>query len=106
MPKRRPPAAKAQRRNSGSLALAADCSLPQAAALRSKLARLVTRVSTVTLDASAVTRVDTASLQLLVAFVQDRRKRGREVVWRNVAPAFHEAADLLGLSAALGSASV
>lgn len=105
MPKRRPTAAKTKRANAGSLALAADCSLPQAAALRAKLARLLTRASTVTLDAGAVTRIDTASLQLLTAFVRDRRNRGRAVVWRNLPPAFHEAAGLLGLSTVLGSTS-
>ncbi|MGH8270016.1 MAG: STAS domain-containing protein, partial [Steroidobacteraceae bacterium] len=48
-------------------------------------------------DASALQRIDTAALQLLAAFVRDRRTAGRAVDWRGGTAALESAAALLGL---------
>jgi anti-anti-sigma regulatory factor len=53
------------------------------------------------LDGAAVTEVDTAGLQLLVAFVRDARAAGRDVAWVHPAPAVTALARTLGLSGAL-----
>src|SRR5579884_4129221 len=78
--------------------LVAECSIQDTPALKQTLARHL-RVSTpVILDASSVRRIDTASLQLLLAFVLDRAARGRSIGWRGVSASFVDAAQRLGLA--------
>jgi anti-anti-sigma regulatory factor len=84
-----------------AFALPAECTLAGAADLKTNLAPLVSHGAPVTLDGSSVQRIDTASLQLLVAFMRDRRANGLPVEWAGQAPAFRDALSLLGLSAAL-----
>jgi anti-anti-sigma regulatory factor len=55
-----------------------------------------------TLDASAVTRVDAAALQLLCATFAAARASSARVEWRTAAPAVIEGARILALSEALG----
>ena len=86
----------------GELALDSDCSLTAADALKAALAALLEAPQTVTLDAGAVQRIDTAALQLLAAFVRDRRLGGRTVAWRGAAQALQPAARLLGMEGILG----
>jgi ABC-type transporter Mla MlaB component len=100
----RPAGSKATTRRTherGSLLLAAECTVAEADALKSELGSRLQRSQTVTLDVSAVQRIDTAGLQLLAAFVRDRRTAGRAVAWRGRASALETAADLLGLRAML-----
>jgi ABC-type transporter Mla MlaB component len=56
----------------------------------------------VTLDVSAVERVDTATMQLLCAFVRDRGGRKQNVTWRGESQALQDAVRLLGVGALLG----
>lgn len=84
-------------RGDGALILAAECTVAEADALKSALALRVDESEAVTLDVSALQRIDTAGLQLLAAFVRDRRTAGRTVAWRGRAPALETAAGLLGL---------
>jgi ABC-type transporter Mla MlaB component len=86
-----------QGRRKNPLLLAAECTVAGADALKSELGRLLQRSEPVTLDVSAVQRIDTAGLQLLAAFVRDRRTAGRTVAWRGRASALETAAGLLGL---------
>lgn len=81
----------------GSLLLAAECTVAAAEALKSELARRLQQSQPVTLDVTALQRIDTAGLQLLAAFVRDRRTAGRSIVWRGRASALETAAGLLGL---------
>ena len=81
----------------GSLALAAECTVAEADALKSELMRRLDEPEPVTVDVSALQRIDTAGLQLLAAFVRDRRTAGRAVAWRGRASALDSAAGLLGL---------
>lgn len=83
------------------LALPAECVIAGAADLRTALQAAVSEQRTTTLDASAVQRIDTAGLQLLAAFVRDRRAASRQVAWAGASPAFIERAKLLDLQAAL-----
>jgi len=84
-------------RNDGTLTLGADCTVAEADALKSALASRVAETGAVTLDVSALQRIDTAGLQLLAAFVRDRRAAGRAVAWGGRASALETAAHLLGL---------
>ncbi len=56
----------------------------------------------ITLDGTAVTRIDTAGLQLLLAFVIDRQRAGLATRWHSPTPALRDAAELAGLAEALG----
>ena len=82
----------------GALLLAADCTVAQADTLKSELERRLQEPAPVTLDVGALQRIDTAGLQLLAAFVRDRRTAGRAVTWRGEAASLTTAASLLGLS--------
>lgn len=80
-----------------SVTLAANCSIKEVAALRESLCAVLNAQEPVSIDASAVERIDTATLQLLYAFVRDRFAADREVVWQGVTGQLSEAARLLGV---------
>lgn len=82
--------------------LASNCSVKDAAALKSSLCAFSNHGDAVTLDVSAVERVDTATMQLLCAFVRDRSGRNQSVAWRGESAALQDAVRLLGVSALLG----
>ena len=86
---------------SGAFAVAAECTVADAGALKSGLAKLLDTPEAVTLDIGAVQRIDTAGLQVIATFVRERESLGRAVEWRGAAPAMTAAANLLGLSALL-----
>ncbi len=83
------------------LTLQTECTLADAATLKSDLCARLSQVETVILDAGSVERIDTSSLQLLAAFVRDRRLAGRAVKWHAVSSAVDSAARLLGMDAML-----
>lgn len=82
------------------LVLPADLRIADLGAVQSNLKSLFASVE-VALDASGVERVDTAALQLLVAFRREAKARGMAPAWRNVSTVLREAASLLGLTNAL-----
>jgi anti-anti-sigma regulatory factor len=84
------------------LQLPAECAIANAAELRALLLDAVDEQPSTTLDASAVRRIDTAGLQLLAAYVCERRSAARPVTWSGVPASLAERAALLGLHAALG----
>jgi ABC-type transporter Mla MlaB component len=86
---------------SGAFAVAAECTVADASSLKAGLAKLLDESGIVTLDVSAVQRIDTAGLQVIAAFVRERESEGRQVEWRGSAPALTAAAKLLGLSSFL-----
>jgi ABC-type transporter Mla MlaB component len=100
---RAPKAARAcaSRAPSGVFALAAECTIADIAPLQVSLTRLLEHPSPVTLDVNAVQRIDTASMQLVAAFVRERESHGRQIEWRGSAPVFGSAARLLGLASML-----
>jgi ABC-type transporter Mla MlaB component len=82
--------------------LAANCSVKDAAALKTSLCAFGHESIDVTLDVSAVERVDTATMQLLCAFVRDRSGRKQNVTWRGESQALQDAVRLLGVGELLG----
>ena len=95
------PGAVTDKTGSGEFAVAAECTVADASTLKAGLARLLDDSGVVTLDVSAVQRIDTAGLQVLATFVRERESRGRQVEWHGTAPALSAAAKLLGLSSLL-----
>jgi phospholipid transport system transporter-binding protein len=65
--------------------------------LKAALARLLREPRSVGLEVGSLQRIDTAAVQLLAAFVRDRRAAGLPFEWRGRAPALDAAAGLLGL---------
>jgi ABC-type transporter Mla MlaB component len=84
------------------IVLAANCSVKDAASLKTSLCAVANESAAVTLDASAVERVDTATMQLLCAFARDRNARKQSIVWRGQSQALHDAIRLLGVGSLLG----
>jgi phospholipid transport system transporter-binding protein len=87
---------------STTLALAAECMVSDASSLKDSLAALLDEPLSVTLDLTALQRIDTAGLQVITAFVRERAGHGRSVQWQGTAPALTSAAQLLGLTSLLG----
>jgi ABC-type transporter Mla MlaB component len=81
--------------------LPAECTVEDAGLLKERLMQVLGFPQTVTLDCSAVQRIDTATLQMLVAFARDRRAEGLPVDLSGDGAAFKNAASLLGLSSLL-----
>lgn len=91
--------AAAKRPRSQPARLAADCTIAQAGAIKTRLARELAKPAPVALDLAAVRRIDTAGLQVLAAFIRERRAAGREVSCHGATEAFLVTATLLGLGA-------
>jgi len=87
------------------VSLPAECVIASATALRDVLLERAGDAGTVQIDASSVQRVDTASLQVMAAFVRDRRNDGLSFEWLGVPACLTEAATLLDLTNAQGLAS-
>jgi phospholipid transport system transporter-binding protein len=87
---------------SSPIALRAECLIGTVDELRAELSSQLTLEGSVTIDAAAVERIDTASMQLLAAFARDRRAAGLSVEWAAVPATVAEAATLLNLTHALG----
>jgi anti-anti-sigma regulatory factor len=96
-----PAADTGHKTGSGSFAVAAECTVADASSLKTGLAKLLDESGSVALDISAVQRIDTAGLQVLVTFCRECESQGRQVEWRGSAPVITSAAKLLGLSALL-----
>ncbi len=78
------------------------CTLADAEALKAQLCEaLAPAGADVTIDASAVTQVGTAVLQLLLALKGDLGAQGRALRWQSPSPAFVGAAEQLFLLHAL-----
>jgi anti-anti-sigma regulatory factor len=76
-----------------------------AAKLKSELQTRMAVPGTVRIDASAVERVDTATLQVLAAFFRDMSQASRQAEWCGQSAALERAANTLGLRVALGLAA-
>jgi ABC-type transporter Mla MlaB component len=92
-PKASAPAAE----TGSSLVLASNCSVREAASLKEALCMLLEN-DDVVLDAGNLERVDTATVQLLCAFVRERAKTNRKVTWAGDSAPLRDAARLLGVT--------
>jgi anti-anti-sigma regulatory factor len=76
-----------------------DFTIAHAADVKQRLARMFAKPAAVTLDLSPIRRIDTAGLQVLTAFIRDRRAAGREVECSGASESFTVTAQMLGLGA-------
>jgi ABC-type transporter Mla MlaB component len=86
-------------RGAKATVIGADCTIEHAPGLHRQLAKVLAERACVTLDFSAVKRCDTAGLQVLVAFIRERREAGRGLELASVSENFLATAQLLGLRA-------
>ena len=86
--------------------LPSNSAVKDAAALKAALLKVVGLPATVSLDVRSVERVDTATLQLLYAFVRDRAQRQLAVEWLGCPKALVESSRLLGVHQMLGLPAV
>lgn len=82
--------------------LGAHLTIREAVPLRAELLERVDAVDAVGLDASDVLKVDTAGLQVLLAFTDQRRRAGSQVAWTGCSESLRRAAAQLGVGPALG----
>jgi anti-anti-sigma regulatory factor len=80
------------------VSLPASCTLRETAELKATLLGCLDSEENVTLDVSAVQRIDTAAMQVLCAFVRDRRSRNLPFVWQGNVAVLGDASRLLGVA--------
>ncbi len=74
----------------------------RAGELKDRMLQVLELNEDVELDAGGVTLVDSAALQVLLAFVRGCAARGMNVHWKTTSDALEEAVRLLGLARLLG----
>jgi ABC-type transporter Mla MlaB component len=84
------------------VALSSNSTVKDAASLKAALIKVVASTATVSVDARSVERIDTATIQLLCAFVRERAQRQLEVKWLDCPKALVESSRLLGVHQILG----
>ena len=89
------------RRPAGLWEAGIECSIAEADSVKSGLLGLVSHPDLVTLDLTALERLDTAGLQLIAAFVSERASSGGPVRIQGAPEVFRSAAGLLGLTSLL-----
>jgi anti-anti-sigma regulatory factor len=85
----------------GRVALGVACTIREAAALRAHLLELAERPGPYEIDGAAVEQVDTAGVQLVVAFALDCLERNVQYAWKGRSAALEEAIRVLGVGALL-----
>jgi anti-anti-sigma regulatory factor len=95
-PKGDTPATKSEAR----VGIPADCRIASVGDLHAHL-REALNAPQIVLDGTTVDRIDTAALQLLVAFQRDAQQQGRQVNWLGASGPLHDAATQLGLAQVL-----
>ena len=94
-----PPAAPLRR---AGLKLESSCTLRDALDMQFQLLAVDFGESEILLDGGAVENIDTAGLQMLVAFAKHHAARGRCLQWLAVSPELLRGCRLLGLDGVLG----
>ena len=83
------------------LVLESNCGIAQAEALSTQLEELFQKSATVTIDGSAVMRIDTAVLQLFGSFFSAMEQTGVAVSWVNPSDVLCQSANTIGLKGLL-----
>ena len=94
-------AAEGAARTPGRVALGVACTIREAVALRAHLLEQAERPGPCEIDGAAVEQVDTAGVQLVVAFALDCLERNVHYVWKGRSAALEEAIRVLGVGALL-----
>ena len=89
----------------GRIVLGASCTIQDARALREQMLAQAAHAGPFEIDGSAVQQIDTAGVQLVVAFALDCLERNVPYVWKGRSPALDDAIRVLGVGALLESPS-
>ena len=87
----------------GRVVLGVSCTIHEASQLRTQLLEQATHPGPYEIDGSSVQQIDTAGLQLVVAFALDCLERNIRYVWTGRSPVLDEAIRVLGVGALLES---
>jgi anti-anti-sigma regulatory factor len=87
----------------GRAVFGASCTIHEAPALRTQLLALAAHPGPYELDGSAVQQIDTAGVQLVVAFALDCLERSIHYTWTGRSAALEDAIRTLGVGALLES---
>jgi anti-anti-sigma regulatory factor len=87
----------------GRVVLGGSCTIHEGAAIKAHMIEQLARPGPYEIDGSAVSRVDAAGVQLIVAFALDCLVRGLEYVWIGRSPTLEQAIELLSVGALLDS---
>lgn len=98
-----PAPAAGDKPSSGRVLLGAACTIHQAQALRAHLLETANHPGPYEIDGGAVELVDTAGVQLVVAFALDCLERNIHYVWKARSLALEDAIRILGVGALLES---
>lgn len=82
--------------------LDADLGIEHADALKDQLMEKLAANEAILIDGAAVERLHSAALQVLCAFVRDRRSAGLDVRWADTSECLRDAAQVLGIDRMLG----
>lgn len=86
------------------LDLPAEITIQNVTQLKADWQMLIGQMPLLTIDAAAVQRIDTAGVQLLLAFVQEAEAKQSTIKWKDCPDPMLEVVDLLGLRQGLGIA--
>lgn len=87
----------------GRVVLGTSCTIHEAAALKAQLIVQLQKEPPLTIDGSAVERVDAAGLQVVVAFAIDCLERNIDYTWSGRSAKLTEAIRLMGVAPLLES---
>lgn len=88
---------------SGRVSLGAACTIHEIQALRAHMIEQAALPGPFEIDGGHVQQIDTAGVQLVVAFALDCLERGIPYSWKSRSAAFDEAVRVLGVAALLES---
>lgn len=88
---------------SGRVALGAACTIHEIQALRAHMIEQAALPGPYEIDGGQVQQIDTAGVQLVVAFALDCLERGIPYSWKSRSPTLDEAVRVLGVAALLES---
>ena len=88
---------------SGRVTLGPSCTIHEVQALRAHMIEQAALPGPYEIDGGQVQQIDTAGVQLVVAFALDCLERGISYSWKNRSPALDEAVRVLGVAALLES---
>lgn len=97
------PAVAASAPAAGRIVLGVSCTIHEAQALRAQLLAQAALPGPYEIDGSAVQQIDTAGVQLVVAFALDCLERAISYSWKGRSPVLEEAIRVLGVGALLES---
>ena len=105
-PRSAAPAKSAPSPKPGRVVLASTCTIHEAPAIKAHMLDQLTRPAPYEIDGTSVERIDTAGVQLLLAFALDCMDRNLGFFWKGRSAPLDEAIALMGVATLLESPGV